>query len=42
MQVNRWGPQLAAIAFVVMGAWLIWRGSMPAMLVMEHHMHAGH
>lgn len=41
IRVNRWGSQLAALAFMVMGAVLIWRGSMPALSMMKH-VHAHH
>jgi uncharacterized protein len=41
MQMNRWGTQLAAAGFMLMGAVLIWRGTMAGML-MEHHLHAQH
>ncbi len=42
IQINRWGTQLAALAFMLMGALLIWRGTMPGMLMMQHQMHAHH
>jgi len=42
LRLNRWGSQLAAVGVTLMGALLVWRGTMPAMQMMEHHMHAGH
>lgn len=42
MRLNRWGSQLAAVGVTLMGALLVWRGTMPGMLMMEHHMHAHH
>ena len=41
MQLNRWGSQLAAVGITVMGVLLVWRGTMPGMM-MEHHMHGQH
>ncbi len=41
LRLNRWGRQLAAVGVVVMGVLLVWRGTMPAMM-MEHHMHGHH
>jgi len=41
LRLNRWGSQIAAAGVTLMGAFLVWRGTMPAMLV-EHHMHAHH
>lgn len=41
LRLNRWGSQLAAAGIALMGAFLVWRGTMPAMLL-EHHMHAHH
>jgi len=42
MKVNRWGSQLAAVGVTLMGAVLVWRGTMPGMMMMEHHLHAHH
>lgn len=42
MRLNRWGSQFAAVGVTLMGAWLVWRGTMPGMLMMEHHLHAHH
>jgi len=41
-RLNRWGSQLAAIGITLMGVFLVWRGTMPGMQMMEHHMHAHH
>ena len=41
IRLNRWGSQLAAAGVTVMGALLIWRGSMSGMLMMGG-MHAHH
>jgi hypothetical protein len=42
MRLNRWGSQLAAVGVTLMGVLLVWRGTMPGMQMMEHHMHAHH
>jgi uncharacterized protein len=42
VKMNRWGSQMAAAAVTVMGAVLVWRGTMPGMMTMEHHLHAHH
>ena len=42
MRLNRWGSQLAAVGVTVMGLLLIWRGTMPGMLMMGGHAHACH
>ena len=39
---NRWGSRLAAVGITLMGVLLVWRGTMPGMQMMEHHMHAHH
>lgn len=41
LRMNRFGRQFAALGVVVMGSLLVWRGTMPVMM-MEHHMHAHH
>lgn len=40
LRLNRWGRQLAAVGVMTMGVLLVWRGTMPGMMMMEHHMHA--
>lgn len=40
-KLNRWGSQVAAVAVMAMGAVLIWRGTMPGIMMMDH-MHAHH
>jgi len=40
MRLNRWGSQLAAAGVMFMGLILVWRGTMPTMLMMGGHMHA--
>lgn len=42
IRLNRWGSQLAAVSITLMGVLLVWRGTMPGMQMMEHHMHAHH
>jgi len=42
IRMNRWGSQLAAAGVALMGIVLIWRGTMPGMLMMGGHMHAHH
>ncbi len=42
MRVNRWGSQLAAAGVTLMGILLVWRGTMPGMLMLGGHMHAHH
>lgn len=42
MRVNRWGSRMAAVGVTLMGIVLVWRGTMPGMLMMEHQMHAHH
>jgi hypothetical protein len=42
MRLNRWGSQLAAVGVTLMGLLLIWRGTMPGMLMMGGHAHACH
>jgi sulfite exporter TauE/SafE len=42
LRLNRWGSQLAAAGVTLMGVALLWRGTMPGMLMMEGHMHAHH
>ena len=42
MRVNRWGTQLAAASVTLMGIVLVWRGTMPGMLMMGSQMHAHH
>ena len=41
LRLDRWGSQFAAVGVTLMGAFLVWRGTMPAVLL-EHHMHAHH
>ncbi len=41
LRLNRWGRQLAAVGVMVMGVLLVWRGTMPGMM-MEQHMHGHH
>jgi sulfite exporter TauE/SafE len=41
-RVNRWGTQLAAVSVMAMGALLIVRGTMPAILAGAHATHACH
>ncbi len=42
MRLNRWGSQLAAAGVLLMGVLLVWRGTMPGMLMMGGHMHGHH
>ena len=42
MRLNRWGSQLAAVGVTLMGVALVWRASMPTMLMMGGHMHGHH
>jgi uncharacterized protein len=42
MRLNRWGSQLAAVGVVLMGLLLVWRGTMPTMLMMGGHIHGHH
>ena len=42
MKLNRWGSQLSAFGVMVMGSLLLWRGTIPGILLMEHHVHAHH
>ena len=42
LRLNRWGSQLAAVGITLMGVLLVWRGTMPGMSMMEHHMHGHH
>ncbi len=42
LRLNRWGSQLAAAGVTLMGILLIWRGTMPSMLMMGGHMHGHH
>jgi len=42
MRDNRWGSQLAAAGVTLMGILLVWRGTMPGMLMLGGHMHAHH
>ena len=42
MRLNRWGSQLAAAGVTLMGVFLVWRGTMPGMLMMGGHMHGHH
>lgn len=42
VRFNRFGSQLAAAAVTCMGVLLIWRASMPAMLMMGGHVHVHH
>jgi len=40
--LNRWGSQFAAVGVTLMGAVLLWRASMPTMLMMGGHIHGHH
>jgi len=42
IRLNRWGSQLAAVGVTLMGVLLVWRGTMPGMLMMGGHMHGHH
>ena len=42
IRLNRWGSQLAAAGITLMGILLVWRGTMPGMLMMGGHTHACH
>ncbi len=42
MRLNRFGSQLAAAGITLMGLLLVWRGTMPGMLLAGGHMHAHH
>lgn len=42
LRLNRWGSQLAAAGVTLMGALLVWRGTMPGMLMMGGHLHGHH
>ena len=42
MRLNRWGSQVAAAGVMLMGIFLVWRGTMPGMLMMGGHMHGHH
>jgi len=42
MQFNRFGSQLAAAGITLMGVLLVWRGTMPGMLLTGGHMHGHH
>ena len=39
-RLSRWGNRLAAAGVILMGIFLLWRGTMPGMLMTG--MHAGH
>ena len=41
VRMNRWGSQLAAVGVTLMGLVLVWRGTMPGMM-MGAHVHAHH
>lgn len=42
IRFNRWGSQFAAVGVTLMGVLLVWRGTMPSMLMMGAHLHAHH
>lgn len=42
VRLNRWGSQLAAAGVTMMGIVLIWRGTLPGMLIMGGHVHGHH
>jgi len=42
VRLNRWGSQFAAVGVTLMGIALVWRASMPTMLMMGGHMHGHH
>jgi sulfite exporter TauE/SafE len=42
MRLNRWGSQLAAVGVTLMGVVLVWRGTMPGMLMLGGHVHVHH
>lgn len=42
MRLNRFGSQLAAAGITLMGLLLVWRGTMPGMLLTGGHMHGHH
>ena len=42
IRLNRWGSQFAAVGVTLMGLVLIWRATVPRMLMMGAHMHAHH
>ncbi len=42
MRLNRFGSQLAAAGITLMGVLLVWRGTMPGMLLTGGHMHGHH
>lgn len=42
MNVRQWGSRLAALGVTAMGVILVWRGTLPTVLMMEQHMHAHH
>lgn len=42
VRFNRWGSQLAAAAVTCMGIFLLWRASMPGMVMMGGHLHVHH
>jgi uncharacterized protein len=42
VRLNRWGSQLAAAGVTLMGVFVVWRGTMPGMLMMGGHMHGHH
>jgi len=41
-KLNRWGSQLAAVSVMLLGALLLWRAALPAMLMAGVHCHAHH
>jgi len=42
VRLNRFGSQLAAAGITLMGVLLVWRGTMPGMLLTGGHMHGHH
>ena len=42
VRLNRWGSQFAAVGVMLMGLFLVWRGTMPSMLMVGGHVHGHH
>lgn len=42
IRVNRWGSRFAAVGVTLMGVVLVWRATMPSMVMMGSHMHGHH
>ena len=41
-KLNRWGSQLAAVSVMLLGGLLLWRGTIPGMVMAGVHCHAHH